>query len=205
MAQRSPGVREPKQERAIATKGRILDATEAVLVAEGLEGCSTRAVAAQAGVNVATLYSYFPDRDALIREVIRRYETERSTEVAARVSLLESPAWRDELAVLLRDMAHARVRRPVGMRLRRIVRGSEELRQLDDESTSRVAQQLARQLRALAPGLTASRSRRVARLVVVVASEGLDDVCRSGSIDALSLRDLTDLLVTYLESVLEGR
>ena len=79
------------------------------------------------------------------------------------------------------------------------------LRQLDDESTSRVAQQLARQLRALAPGLTASRSRRVARLVVVVASEGLDDVCRSGSIDALSLRDLTDLLVTYLESVLEGR
>ena len=63
----------------------ILDATEAIIGQRGLEGASTAAIAARAGVAVGTLYNYFPDRDALIGSLFRARRAEmvpRLSEVA---------------------------------------------------------------------------------------------------------------------------
>lgn len=198
-------VREPQQRRAVATKRTILDAVEEVLASDGVEGCTTRAVAKVAGVNVATLYSYFPDRWAMIVEVVRNYETERSSSASMRLDLVSSPDWRSAMHMLLLDMARARTDRPAGMELRRVVRGSPELQHLDQESTTRTARRLARELRVVSPSTSPAHAGRVARLVVVTATEALDDACRTGRIDTDAVQELAAMLAAYLAPIIEGR
>ncbi|HEX3630692.1 MAG TPA: helix-turn-helix domain-containing protein, partial [Candidatus Dormibacteraeota bacterium] len=48
----------------------LVNAAFRQIAAHGFEGLRTREVAAEAGVNVATLHYYFPTKEALIRGVI---------------------------------------------------------------------------------------------------------------------------------------
>jgi AcrR family transcriptional regulator len=56
----------PKADRRHA----LADAAYRRIAAEGFEGLRTRDVAADVGVNIATLHYYFPTKEALIRSVI---------------------------------------------------------------------------------------------------------------------------------------
>src|SRR3954453_4550536 len=57
---------EPKGERRRA----LIAAAYRQIASEGVEGLRTRDVAADVGVNIATLHYYFPTKEALIRAVI---------------------------------------------------------------------------------------------------------------------------------------
>lgn len=58
--------------RADLTRERILEAAEAVFARDGLNGTRVRAIADAAGVNVATLYLYFPSKSDLHEAVLDR-------------------------------------------------------------------------------------------------------------------------------------
>jgi TetR/AcrR family transcriptional regulator len=58
--------------RAELTRERILEAAEAVFARHGLNGTRIRTIAEAAGVNNATLYSYFPSKTDLYEAVIER-------------------------------------------------------------------------------------------------------------------------------------
>src|SRR5919201_7164919 len=60
------GATEPKSDRRRA----LIAAAYARIANEGFEGLRTRDVAADVGVNIATLHYYFPTKEALIRSVI---------------------------------------------------------------------------------------------------------------------------------------
>jgi AcrR family transcriptional regulator len=60
------GLAEPRGERRRA----LVAAAYRRIAAEGFEGLRTRDVAADVGVNIATLHYYFPTKEALIRSVI---------------------------------------------------------------------------------------------------------------------------------------
>ena len=60
------GTTEPKSDRRRA----LIGAAYARIANEGFEGLRTRDVAADVGVNIATLHYYFPTKEALIRSVI---------------------------------------------------------------------------------------------------------------------------------------
>jgi len=62
----------PTQDRAKFTVEALLDATAHVLVKEGYDGTSTNRVARMAGVNIGSLYQYFPGKDALVAALIDR-------------------------------------------------------------------------------------------------------------------------------------
>lgn len=62
-----------RQERSRQTRDRLLDAAEAVLARDGLEGATVPAIAAEAGVAVGSVYRRFPDKDALFRGVYERF------------------------------------------------------------------------------------------------------------------------------------
>ncbi|MCB9593320.1 MAG: TetR/AcrR family transcriptional regulator [Sandaracinaceae bacterium] len=51
----------------------ILDATAHVLVREGYDKTSTNRVAERAGVSVGSVYQYFPNKEALVGELVDRY------------------------------------------------------------------------------------------------------------------------------------
>lgn len=62
---------------------RILAAGAELLRAEGYEGFSTNRVAREAGISPGSLYQYFPDKGAIVTEVIDRWSVEVSDRVAA--------------------------------------------------------------------------------------------------------------------------
>ena len=61
----------PVQPRARATVRAILDATAHILEAHGEAGLNTNAVAERAGVSIGSLYQYFPNKDAILGELVR--------------------------------------------------------------------------------------------------------------------------------------
>ncbi|MFT3923769.1 MAG: TetR/AcrR family transcriptional regulator [Myxococcales bacterium] len=63
----------PTQARSRATVDAILQATTYILHRQSFEGLNTNAVARRAGVNIATLYQYFPNKEALVAELARRH------------------------------------------------------------------------------------------------------------------------------------
>lgn len=65
---------------------RIIEAGRAVLLEEGYDAFSTNRVAAAAEVSPGSLYQYFPDKGAILDEVIDRYLEEVSERVAASLS-----------------------------------------------------------------------------------------------------------------------
>ncbi len=59
-------------ERGAFTERKILDAAEIVFARRGLAGTRVRELAEAADVNVATLYNYYPSKDALYEAVLER-------------------------------------------------------------------------------------------------------------------------------------
>ena len=64
--------RQPVQARSQARVERILTAATTLVDDGGVDAATTRAIAAAAGVPVATLYQFFADRDAVLDAVLER-------------------------------------------------------------------------------------------------------------------------------------
>ena len=103
----------------------ILEATTDILIRQGAGRLTTNRIAERAGVNIASLYQYFPGKQAIIAELRRRHGAERRA--AVRQVLIERRG--DSLESTLRALvsmgvaAHA-----VNPELERVF--SEELPQL---------------------------------------------------------------------------
>ena len=86
MAARSsaPDLRKkPKQGRSKATVDAVLEAAARILERDGIGAVNTNAVAELAGVSVGSLYQYFPDKEAIFAELIRRERAKLRQDVAA--------------------------------------------------------------------------------------------------------------------------
>lgn len=72
----------PTQARSRARVERILDAAAQLVVAEGVEGLTTRSIAETAGLPVASLYQYFADKEAVLLALCERDMAEMDDQVA---------------------------------------------------------------------------------------------------------------------------
>jgi len=63
----------PRQERSRATVEALLEATADILIREGYARLTTNRIAERAGVNIASLYQYFPGKEAIVAELRRRH------------------------------------------------------------------------------------------------------------------------------------
>lgn len=78
----------PEQDRSKATVETIVDAATRVLVKHGYDAFTTNRVAETAGVSIGSLYQYFPNKEALLSELMRRHvaEIERGVEEMAELA-----------------------------------------------------------------------------------------------------------------------
>jgi AcrR family transcriptional regulator len=79
---------------------RILDAAGEMFARDGVASVGMAEVAEAAGCSRATLYRYFPNRDALRGAFVRREARRLGDELARRVARSADPAKRFEAAVL---------------------------------------------------------------------------------------------------------
>lgn len=66
-------VREPKQQRGIKTKKKIVKAAYKVFASKGIHGTTAREIAEKAGVSNGSFYSYFNNKKALLLEMLEDY------------------------------------------------------------------------------------------------------------------------------------
>lgn len=63
---------------------RILDAGAHVFAEVGYAAGTTNRIASAAGVSIGSLYSYFPNKDAIVTELVRRHIDDGIREIASR-------------------------------------------------------------------------------------------------------------------------
>jgi AcrR family transcriptional regulator len=85
-----PARRTPIQRRSRERVERILKTAEQIVVHDGIDALSTRAVAVRAKVPVATLYQYFADREAIAAALIERHVAAMDERLAADLAALET-------------------------------------------------------------------------------------------------------------------
>lgn len=61
---------------------RIVDAGRAVLLERGYDGASTNRIAEKAHISPGSLYQYFPNKDAIVAEVVDRWTSELHTRIS---------------------------------------------------------------------------------------------------------------------------
>jgi AcrR family transcriptional regulator len=98
--------KKPQQERSIAMVATLLEAATRVFVKEGYAKATTNRIAKAAGVSVGSLYQYFPSKDAIAVELLRRYREGLIERISARLADVTGATFpvvvRELLAELLR-------------------------------------------------------------------------------------------------------
>lgn len=69
------------QGRSRATVAAITEAAARILADEGLDAVTTNAVAMRAGVSIGSLYQYYPNREAILADLLRGKLTRLADEV----------------------------------------------------------------------------------------------------------------------------
>jgi AcrR family transcriptional regulator len=100
----------PRQQRSQATFDALVEACAGLLCRRGYAGTTTNHVAERAGVNIASLYEYFPGKDAIVAQVAERL-VERVLERLAAAAEEVMAARRDDAVRLWIERIHAIVAR----------------------------------------------------------------------------------------------
>ncbi|MDZ4776156.1 MAG: helix-turn-helix domain-containing protein, partial [Alphaproteobacteria bacterium] len=72
----------PRQSRSAATFEAIIEAGARILREGGYEALTTNRVADLAGVSVGSLYQYFPNKEAILVEMVCRHLTDLGAGIA---------------------------------------------------------------------------------------------------------------------------
>lgn len=71
----------PRQTRSEDTRARILDAARGVFATYGYAAGTTNRIADAAGMSVGSLYQYFPNKDAILVELVRAHVADGTNEI----------------------------------------------------------------------------------------------------------------------------
>lgn len=91
-------VKPPQQERSQRTLARLLDAAEAIVLEQGVEGLNIAAVAKRAESSVGAFYARFGDKDGLLGAVCERFLTQARATIDA---VLEVTRWHGDTLELV--------------------------------------------------------------------------------------------------------
>lgn len=197
----------PKQARGRAAVAAILAATSELLEESGFDSLTTATIAARAGVNIATLYRYYPNKFVIVRELAQSIEEERSGVALEALSQIGiAPDWREPVRLAVRSMAQLRRDTPGATAIRRALQSSPELWHIDHDINSATAKAIEPFLVRVNPTLSAERVAAIA-LAVVHSVASLLDLAMTGERERmLGLDDeLEHVIIRYLAPELEPR
>lgn len=167
--------RSPLQSRAKQTVERILEATADVLDEEGSENLTTERVAERSGVNIATLYHYFPNKLALLYALGDRLARQQEEWLNAIWDRYGELGWREVVDAV--SDAVLKFHRTVkgATAVSRAMKGHSTLREIDREQDLRQSEAAASLLAQL--GIKGSRSQlqKMSLIMLQTATAVLDN------------------------------
>ena len=191
--------RKPLQTRGQETFGHILDATARLLDEAGIDGVNTNAIARAAGINIATLYQYFPNKQAVLLALFERHLGRRAdTGKTLLAGIARSRNWPQRIDAMVDGMAQLRESLPGTAVLVQAMRADPELRKHQDRLMQQFAEELSGELLQLR-GMSRAQAVLVSRCVIEV-NVALIDLWHigSGGKDGRILDELKQLHRAYL-------
>lgn len=195
--------RAPLQSRGHATFEHILDATSQLLDELGLEGVNTNTIAKAAGVNIATLYQYFPNKRAVMLALFQRQAERRlSTAQSLLAGIGRSPDWPARIDAFVDGMARLRAELPGTAALMQAMRVDPELREHNLRMGAAAAAALAEEL--LEAGRLSREDAKIVARCVLEVNATLIDVWQQafGGRNTRLLGELKQLHSRYLAAYL---
>jgi AcrR family transcriptional regulator len=195
--------RAPLQSRGQVTFDHILDATASLLDELGLEGVNTNTIAKAAGVNIATLYQYFPNKRAVLLALFQRQAERRLSKAQSLLAGIgRAPDWPDRIEAFVDGMARLRAELPGTAALMQAMRVDPELREYNLRAGDAASAVLAEEL--LEGGRLSREDARVVARCVLEVNAALTDVWQQafGGRNARLLGELKKLHSRYLAAYL---
>lgn len=182
----------------------LQSAARDILQEQGAAGLNTNLIAERAGVNIATLYRYYPDKYALLRHLFEEFEEGRRNYVLGRVRELAGGAkWRPWVRSVIEHLAEVRENDPSGVALRLAMASSPDLLEVDRTSSEAIATNLADAFAKIMPHVNPERTQSAARLTVEVITNGLDSAFSTSPPDRQHISELVNLVEAYLSLYLD--
>ena len=177
----------------------LLQAAARVFVKEGYAKATTNRIATAAGVSVGSLYQYFPSKDAIAVELLRRYRDGLVALVTSRLENASRETFPTIVRGLLRDLLHAEGINPALHRvlIEQVLRTSARREMLGFEE--RLEEVIIRALRASDAGLGLDHELAAFILVRVVLAVVQSVVVDRPKLNTPALvEELTRLVVGYV-------
>ena len=95
--------KQPRQERSSKVVDRILDAALTLTREQGTKTPTTLAIAQRAGLSVGSVYQYFPNKEAILLDLARRWLSSFPEVIARRIEVTP-PTNRDEFRQEVRKL-----------------------------------------------------------------------------------------------------
>lgn len=194
----------PSSRRGRKTFERIFEATTALAAELGFEGVNTNLIASRAGVNIASLYRYFPNKQAIFAAISERLTADFKTEISGLVAQIDAGRpWKEAVADGMRLAANRRLISPGSRSIRIAIRLSPELQELDALETRAVSAMLA-DLMMRRSGAEPERAILAARVAIELAAAILDLLLSEPASDAEALAsEASDAFIRYLTPLME--
>lgn len=194
--------KQPRQVRAELTRQRILTAAAHVFGDHGYAAGTTNRIAERAGISIGSLYQYFPNKDAILAELLTRH-LDGGTAAAAKVLTGPLPEPIEEVFrvfVRLAVEAHRDDPHLLRMLLEHAPRSHELL-----ERIGRVKQDMVGHTQALLKGhpeVRVADTATAARLVIATVELAVHDLLAEP--DPVDARRLEDEMVAMLTRYVTG-
>ena len=142
----APEGRIPQQARSRQKVAAILENAIRLFQDSGMDTVSMREIARASGMPIATLYQYFPSKQAIVRRIWEDHTEEIGRLLEAELTPLitdSSPEaiWR-VIERIVDSYAEVQARNPAFLEIRRCVEATPDLRQLNIDNTLHVAKMI---------------------------------------------------------------
>jgi len=192
----------PVQRRSRNTVETILDAATELLEERGVDGFNTNALAERAGVAVRSVYRYFPNKLAVIVELVNRQHRASAGLFDEALRVLADPgedAFRS-FCRLVEDWGNYLSGAPGSQEIRRAMRAVPELRARELADRDIAARRIAEAVQRRGTESSIDRIERSVRLCVTAFDAIFDDALhRYGEVP----REVFDELETMIQSYFE--
>ena len=200
--QDAPTSKKPSQARSAATYASILSAATDIVVERGIKDLNTNLVAESAGINVGTLYHYFPNKAAILAELFRVQQAHRDEMLLAKFAeLADTRDVRRWTSQLFEVIARLRREEPTMPEMRRAFNSVPELARRDRDGRERYANLLAGQLTRRFASLGAARANAAADLVTTLALGVLDGPTAHAEPSTTFLEEVARLMGAYADEL----
>ena len=191
----------PVQARAAATRSRILDAGARIFSRHGYAAGTTNRIAMEAGLSIGSLYQYFPSKDAILVELVRRHIDDGAARVAVELAATPGRPLDERLGALVDAMVANHEDDPAlhQVLFEEAPRPPELLAEL--HALEALAVEAVAALLAADPAVQVDDVAMAARVVVTTVESAVHRVVatRDRSVDLLAFRrELVTMLTRYL-------